>query len=1748
MDRVGIGESQTHATLWWDARARNVTKLVRDHGGMLSMHDVDETMLDRIKEGKVNNLAYDSGSAMIYDTSRTYAVPPSSTYGGNTSTPQPRYCAHAGRGGAGRVDGRFPYPVGNTPMAETFGALPPGHYYRRGGGVGVGSVGGGGGGADSESRWTVYRPEGDRPQGNFGTAGMHTRARVPPRTNAYVPSYGTDFPQGMPQQGVPYGVPHGAPQPQVIPESGPQPMPPPAPEIVQQPVQQVVPNNFPQAVPPSVPQAVPYGMPHGLSTRESGKPPGVDHRGKGRARMGNERPPPPPPPPTHRAHHQQDERASNAAPTMPGRDAAPEAAKKPVELNCDASEWSPSKPAKRAPAKKNEDEAIRHFQELMRAPHPPHKAVKIQKKFEKDGNQGQYLIDIRNWFATNKRWGSTSPPPTKVDAVPSMTGAPDQWEQHASPDELERTTPPAVLREGAERGKGVDPTESDENKDSEDARSPSAEPATRASPSLRSEKDTVRDFEVWAKTSGAPRQVVAVQTQFEKGGSKGRYIRQAKHLLDEREREAKKHLGKESIESSLLLPGLGLTWQPAQGGEDPATVRPGDAIQDSSSVLPADAREVKPPNVGNQTADEPGRPPSKAVETLKALVGLGPSMENMRKAVHGITGRGRRREAYGIQPPSLPPAAETSAVREVAAVGAVTVVPEASAIPAAGPVPEPDPNGSAGELAAGEASADSDAEKEASSLPLESVFRKGIKARHRRGESGDGRVKLKGPLLVGSDSTPKNSGDDSCILGVPVDDGGAGMARVGTDRKLDTDGEAGRRVGVEDMNGGGKDGDGGESCAHAKTPNEYPPATGKPAVAPTVASPPVPAPSPARTQATAPLRQEDSTPPSDGDGDSAAPAASIAGSEMIRIFLVCDVPTMADAAEALGAKRGEKGTGLLRNVLRGTGPVAVRLDGQHLGAEDGVIQTIQPPITLGDTAPDSLDKALMETEAGTEILSTELRFILEDNKIRKVMHDVHDHVVALARLFHGLPRFRVNTVLDLELAGECLGGDAHNSLGSALWSFDVCDDPRRNFKLDVEAFAQRPLGVVQLLPAAYGVVYLRESCRLAEKKLLSEGELANVFRASQLKADYAADVKRDGWRRMTFGDRGPGLDGNPGKKLSSYELNKASARGSGVELYREAGTPRDATPTKENRASGGSSKEATFSPTPKPRYIPPPFSKQNQAEKEHGVDTASSSASPGQKHQSGVKLPSPRTGKGFPPTGTNASDPVAPAWAGGFKGGEGIEAKITFGNLGTSPPVSSNADPSSCAKPMTKGGGEGGESGVDSSRSDYRGGGDAGGGGEVGGGTRGSQARVPGSQDARASESPSQRAPGAGRDGEEGNTENGAAASDSEASSDDDEDEDVDVLKMLKHLPNIFIQDALSERELVSDLEEIVLDQGTRPRALVRGIGKVYLCDDEEVLVTAYHINYVVGKFEHDGRLAADNRTGFDGLLHSVGVLRDKSGSIYGVTIRVRTFVKGVADVIDDLLFNPKQGCRMPTALSILVLGRRGSGKTTLMRDACRKLSLLENVLIVDTHNDIGGEGSIPHRGAIGDSRRIMVPPNTMQHSILPELFRNHNPQTLVIDEISSQEDVGACHDMKNLGVRVIAGAIGTLPSVLDSNILGGALGGLEPVETSDGEEDDSSASTSATKKEKRWLLPVFDAVVEVEGGRQPVWTVVQEVANVVDELLAKGSVAKPDIRAPLPPDAIIQQEAGTEGCDTEGGCSGFMQKVKLGEEDKWLW
>lgn len=62
------------------------------------------------------------------------------------------------------------------------------------------------------------------------------------------------------------------------------------------------------------------------------------------------------------------------------------------------------------------------------------------------------------------------------------------------------------------------------------------------------------------------------------------------------------------------------------------------------------------------------------------------------------------------------------------------------------------------------------------------------------------------------------------------------------------------------------------------------------------------------------------------------------------------------------------------------------------------------------------------------------------------------------------------------------------------------------------------------------------------------------------------------------------------------------------------------------------------------------------------------------------------------------------------------------------------------------------------------------------------------------------------------------------------------------------------------------------------------------------------------------------------------------------------------------------------------------------------------------------------------------------------------------------------------------------------------------------------TQKERRAGKPVFDVVIELDGGDQPRWTVVTRVAAAVDELLLTGSVPKTEIRAPLPAENAVQE------------------------------
>ncbi|CAN0239697.1 unnamed protein product [Pylaiella littoralis] len=941
--------------------------------------------------------------------------------------------------------------------------------------------------------------------------------------------------------------------------------------------------------------------------------------------------------------------------------------------------------------------------------------------------------------------------------------------------------------------------------------------------------------------------------------------------------------------------------------------------------------------------------------------------------------------------------------------------------------------------------------------------------------------------------------------------------------------------------------------------------------------------------------------PVHGSASGAPTAAAAAGRSRVaddsaglettpRLVVVHDEPSMTSAVSGLGVEACDSSAGVSGGRLTKAyilkGVVAVRLDGTDLGAEDGVISTIELFYSkvVGGAVPTVLVfdvKSLLGTQTGRNILEIDVRSVFEDKIIPKVMHNVHDHAGALARLLQGeggTPP-RIDSLMDLELACEWLDGNAVPKM-----PFELSDPPPRELSVDGEVIAHGQLDPDVLQLAKNEAVRLVQSCGVAWLALIEDGQLLNVLRASQMKADFALSLKQNGWRRMTFVAADGEMGERGGKRLASYELQKAKElsekqSGSDNDGHGRGATPSAASTVPRAKSSAaGVRSEAKLDPTGKgieesivvasdespsstPRYNPP----------KSGALPPSSLSSSLSSSLLGRRTTSPLRNTGGDEAGL--ADLRSPGGAGGARNGEGEdapghgveEAKMAVGNLGSG----------SCSP--RGGGGGGGGGGL--TRSEGSGGGDAVG---NGGGPPSLRAGVtytdtPLDPDDRRQELPSPGSTTAsnkrhgsprnssssitsGRGGNGSKPEDHQTPQNHEQRQRRDVDGDADVLEMLKYLPKLFFQDLLAHSDVISGLEEIVLDQGARPRAFVKGRGKVYMCKDPDVVVTRYHLSCVVGELEHRGLLRADNTAGFDGLLHRVGVMRDKGGTIYGATIRVRRFNHGVADMIDDLLFNPRatSGGRKSWAPSILVLGGHGVGKTSLVRDMCRKLSALESVVIVDTRNDIGGDGVIPHRRAIGqESRRVMVPRETDQNEVILQAYRNHNPRTLVVDEISSQLDVEACLQIKTRGVRVVAGAVGDLPSVLDSEKLGAALGGLEDVASSDrGEDEDESTSSDGTAKERRAGQPVFDAIVELEvrgEGGQPLWTIVTDVEGVVDELLASGAVSRPEMRMPLGDNEPDEEETGGRNgddgfADRSHRCKPFLRKIVRDQSSRWLW
>ncbi|GAB4568411.1 MAG: AAA family ATPase [Anaerolineae bacterium] len=299
------------------------------------------------------------------------------------------------------------------------------------------------------------------------------------------------------------------------------------------------------------------------------------------------------------------------------------------------------------------------------------------------------------------------------------------------------------------------------------------------------------------------------------------------------------------------------------------------------------------------------------------------------------------------------------------------------------------------------------------------------------------------------------------------------------------------------------------------------------------------------------------------------------------------------------------------------------------------------------------------------------------------------------------------------------------------------------------------------------------------------------------------------------------------------------------------------------------------------------------------------------------------------------------------------------------------------------------------------------------------------------------------------------------------------------------VQTALREANQADDLIEVVLDLGRIPEA--RFVDHEVALSDREV--TEEDIQYVV---ERIGEFTADNRAGIERTLHRISAIRNRQGRIVGLTCRVGRAVYGTVDIIQDIIESGK---------CVLLLGRPGVGKTTLLREAARVLAEKKRVVIVDTSNEIGGDGDIPHP-AIGRARRMQVATPSLQHEVMIEAVENHMPEVIIIDEIGRELEAAAARTIAERGVQLIGTAHGqTLENLLLNPTLSDLVGGIESVTLSD--EEARRRGTQKSVLERR-APPTFDVLIEIQDRQR--LAVHHDVAAAVDALL-RGRPLHPEIR-----------------------------------------
>lgn len=313
-----------------------------------------------------------------------------------------------------------------------------------------------------------------------------------------------------------------------------------------------------------------------------------------------------------------------------------------------------------------------------------------------------------------------------------------------------------------------------------------------------------------------------------------------------------------------------------------------------------------------------------------------------------------------------------------------------------------------------------------------------------------------------------------------------------------------------------------------------------------------------------------------------------------------------------------------------------------------------------------------------------------------------------------------------------------------------------------------------------------------------------------------------------------------------------------------------------------------------------------------------------------------------------------------------------------------------------------------------------------------------------------------------------------------------DDLQALMEVLPLEISKALEEADNSDNLIEIVMDLGRMPTA--RFVEEEIPLSEREV--THEDLDYVVSRISD---FDADNRAGLERTLHRISGIRNRRGQVVGLTCRVGRAVYGTIDIIQDLIESEK---------SVLLLGKPGIGKTTLLREAARILAEKKRVVIVDTSNEIGGDGDVPHP-AVGKARRMQVSKPSLQHEVMIEAVENHNPEVIVIDEIGRELEALAARTIAERGVQLIATAHGrTLENLLLNPTLSDLIGGIESVTLSD--EEARRRGTQKTVLERR-SPPTFDVLVEIQERNR--MAIRADVSEAVDALL-RGYPIPPEVRS----------------------------------------